>query len=98
MPKPRVAKAEADLANAQLDLDRTVIHAPISGRIAKTMVKRGNLVESGTPLVEIVKNDPIWANFNVSERFLLDFERTVQTRLRQLRRSDQHQSPTSTQR
>ena len=39
------------------------------------MVKRGNLVENGTPLIEIVKNDPIWANFNISERFLLDFER-----------------------
>jgi RND family efflux transporter MFP subunit len=72
----QVAKAEADLVNAQLDLDRTMINAPISGRVTKTMVKRGNLVESGTPLVEIVKNDPIWANFNVSERFLLDFERT----------------------
>ncbi len=72
----QVAKAEADLANAQLNMDRTVINAPISGRVTKTMVKRGNLVESGTPLVEIVKNDPIWANFNISERFLLDFERT----------------------
>ncbi len=71
----QVAKAEADLTQAQLDLDRTVILAPISGRVTRTMVKRGNLVENGTPLVEIVKNDPIWANFNVSERFLLDFER-----------------------
>ncbi len=71
----QVAKAEADLTQAQLDLDRTVIQAPISGRVTKTMVKRGNLVENGTPLIEIVKNDPIWANFNVSERFLLDFER-----------------------
>ncbi len=51
----QVAKAEAELADAQLNLDRTVINAPISGRIAKTLVKRGNLVESGTPLVEIVK-------------------------------------------
>ena len=71
----QVAKSEADLANAQLNLDRTIINAPISGRVSKTLVKRGNLVESGTPLVEIVKNDPIWANFNISERFLLDFER-----------------------
>ena len=39
------------------------------------MVKRGNLVENGTPLIEIVRNDPIWANFTISERFLLDFER-----------------------
>ncbi len=71
----QVAKAEADLAQAQLNLDRTVIHAPISGRVTKTMVKRGNLVENGTPLIEIVKNDPIWASFNISERFLLDLER-----------------------
>ncbi len=41
----------------------------------KTMVKRGNLVENGTPLIEIIKNDPIWANFTISERLLLDLER-----------------------
>lgn len=71
----KVEKAEADLEQAIIDLERTTIHAPISGRITKTMVKRGNLVEIGTPLVEIVNNDPIWANFNISERFLLDYER-----------------------
>ena len=71
----QVVKAEADLKQAELDLQRTVVHAPISGRITKTMVKRGNLVENGTPLIEIVRNDPIWANFTISERFLLDFER-----------------------
>ena len=73
--KAQVTKAEADLKQAELDLERTVVLATISGQITKTMVKRGNLVESGTPLVEIIQNDPIWANFNVSERFLLDFER-----------------------
>jgi RND family efflux transporter MFP subunit len=73
--KAQVSKAEADLEQAQLDLERTVVVAPISGQITKTMVKRGNLVDNGTPLIEIIKNDPIWANFNISERFLLDLER-----------------------
>ncbi len=71
----KVAKALADLANAQLDLDRTDIFAPISGRVTKAMVKRGSMVENGTPLVEIVKDNPIWANFSINERFLLKLER-----------------------
>lgn len=71
----QIEKAEADLANKQLDLDRTTIAAPISGRVTKAMVKLGNLVESGEPLVEIVQTNPIWANFNLSERFVLDFQK-----------------------
>ncbi len=71
----RVEQAEADLAQAKLNLEWTVVKAPIDGRMTRTMVKRGNLVESGTELVEIVKNDPIWANFNINERFLLNLER-----------------------
>lgn len=70
----QVEKAIADLAQADLDLTRTVVVAPIGGRITRTIVKRGNLVDNGSDLVEIVKNDPIWANFNISERFLLTLE------------------------
>lgn len=69
-------KAEADLATKKLDLERTKVLAPISGRINKPMVKRGNLMEKGTPLVEIIKNDPIWANFSVSSRFVLEIEKS----------------------
>jgi RND family efflux transporter MFP subunit len=76
----QIEKAQADLKNKQLDLDRTTIMAPISGRLTKTSVKLGNLVKSGEPLVEIVRRDPIWANFNVSERFLLDFQRANATK------------------
>ncbi len=70
-----VEKANAELTQANLDLEWTVVTAPIDGRVTRTIVKRGNLVENGTELIEIVKNDPIWANFNLSERFLLDLQR-----------------------
>ncbi len=68
-------KANAQLTDAQLNLSWTTITAPISGRVTRHLVKRGNLVENGTELIEIVKNDPIWANFNISERFLLTLQR-----------------------
>jgi RND family efflux transporter MFP subunit len=70
-----IEQAAADLTQAELNLEWTVVKAPINGRMTRTMVKRGNLVESGTELVEIVQNDPIWANFNINERFLLSLER-----------------------
>jgi RND family efflux transporter MFP subunit len=73
--KAQIEKAEADLAQAQLNLDWTNVNAPIDGRITKTMVKGGNLVENGTQLIEIVKWDPIWVNFNITERFLLSLKR-----------------------
>ena len=78
--RAKLEQAEADLVQAELDLEWTVVKAPISGRITRTLVKRGNLVENGTPLIEIVKNDPIWANFNINERFLLNIDRESKRR------------------
>ena len=66
--------AKADLDQAQLDLDYTEVKSPISGRVGKTLVKAGNLVgdNEATHLTTVVKYDPIYANFNISERALLE--------------------------
>jgi len=68
-----VAAAEAALDQANLDEEYTAVKAPISGRVGKTLVKLGNLVEgtAATHLTTIVSYDPIYANFNISERALL---------------------------
>ncbi|HUT95108.1 MAG TPA: efflux RND transporter periplasmic adaptor subunit [Thermoguttaceae bacterium] len=68
-----VAAAEAALDQAKLDEEYTEVKAPISGRVGKTLVKLGNLVEktAATHLTTIVSYDPIYANFNISERALL---------------------------
>jgi membrane fusion protein, multidrug efflux system len=68
-----VAHARADLAAARLDLSYTHIYAPISGRIDRTYVDVGNLVGSGeaTVLATIVRERPIYAYFDLSERDLL---------------------------
>jgi RND family efflux transporter MFP subunit len=72
---------KADLAAKQLDLDFTKITAPIDGRISRTNVTVGNLVQSGqsggTLLTTIVSVDPIYCNFDVDEHTLLTVQRLI---------------------
>ena len=73
--KADVSKAKADLAFAKKELDRTEVKAKIDGSITRTEVKIGNLVEEGLLLATVIKSQPIWANFNISERDLLALQR-----------------------
>jgi membrane fusion protein (multidrug efflux system) len=68
--------ADADLRMATINLDYTTITAPISGRIGRTAVTKGNVVspQSGA-LATIVSPDPIYLTFPVSERDLLQIRR-----------------------
>ena len=65
----------AQLTQAKLSLAYTEIRAPISGRIGRTAIHVGNLVgpESGV-LATIVKLDPIWVSFPISERDYLQLQ------------------------
>jgi RND family efflux transporter MFP subunit len=73
--RARVMQAKATLQAAKLDLSYTHVYAPISGRIDRNYVDVGNLVGAGTPtsLASIVRHDPIYAYFEVSERALLEY-------------------------
>ncbi len=66
------AKAASDSANAALeqakiDLERTVIKAPIDGIIAKREVQLGQKVRAGTPLMSIVPVQKVHVNANFKE-------------------------------
>lgn len=56
-----VAAANAALATAQLNLDYTVVTAPISGRIGRALMTEGALVgeDEATPLAIIQQLDPV---------------------------------------
>jgi membrane fusion protein, multidrug efflux system len=73
-----VVIADANLATAKINLSYTTITAPITGKIGRTAVTKGNVVspDSG-PLTLIVSQDPIYVTFPVSER---DFLRARQTK------------------
>jgi multidrug efflux system membrane fusion protein len=75
-----VSGAEAQLRQAELDLEFTELRAPISGRIGDRRVAPGNLVTGGTSgnttlLATIVTSDPIQFEFTFDEASFLRYER-----------------------
>lgn len=74
-----VAAAKADANRTAVDLKHTVVKAPISGRIDRTLVTKGTLltggIGSGTLLTKIVKEQPMYVYFDVDERSLLRYMR-----------------------
>ena len=63
----------AALRSAQIDLDRTTIRAPISGRIGRSLYTTGALVKAGqdNPLSTIQRLDPIYVDIQQSSSDLL---------------------------
>ena len=73
--KALLKQRRAKLTQAQIDYGYTEIRAPISGRIGRTAIHAGNLVgPSSGILATIVKLDPIWVSFPISERDYLQFQ------------------------
>ncbi len=75
--RAEVAAAKANLQSAQVDLDNTVIRAPISGRIGQAIADRGQLVKPGAPpvLARITRIDPIFVHVPLDERRYLRFQK-----------------------
>jgi RND family efflux transporter MFP subunit len=77
-----VAAQEANLRQAQLDLQFTELKAPVAGRIGDRRVSVGNLVTGGTGgnttlLATIVSIDPIRLEFTFDEASYLRHERVA---------------------
>lgn len=74
------AAAIASHELADLNLEFTTIEAPISGQISRRLVDKGNLVRNDeTLLATIVKTNPLYVYFDVSERTLLRLRRLQQS-------------------
>ena len=72
-------RARASLAAAELNLGFTQVRAPITGRIGRSIVTTGALVNSGqaTPLATIQRLDPIFVDIQQSSSALLGFRRQL---------------------
>ena len=64
---PEVAAAQAKLDQARVDLERTVIRAPIDGIVAKSTVQIGQKVASGASLMTIVPIQQAYVEANFKE-------------------------------
>ena len=67
---PAVMSAQAKLDNAKLDLDRTVIRAPVDGVVTKRQVQVGQRVAQGSPIMSIVPLSQVYVDANFKERQL----------------------------
>lgn len=64
---PLVKEAAARVRSAAIVLARTVVRAPVAGRITHRVVQVGQHVTPGTPLLEIVPLDRVWVDANFKE-------------------------------
>ncbi|WP_375272546.1 efflux RND transporter periplasmic adaptor subunit [Sphingomonas sp.] len=74
-----VAAQQAALRSAQIDLSRTTIRAPISGRIGRSIATTGALVTAGqtTALTTIQRLDPIYVDVPQSSADLLALRQKI---------------------
>jgi len=77
-----IQSARAVVERAALDLEFTKVTAPISGRVGRANVTKGNLVNAGagetTLLTTIVSLTPIYVYFDIDERALVQYQQAVQ--------------------
>jgi multidrug efflux system membrane fusion protein len=67
-----VASISAALEAAELNLSFTRVTAPIAGRVSRTNVTAGNLVDASIVLTTVVSDDAVYAYFDVDERTYLE--------------------------
>ena len=83
-----VRAAEAALETSKLNLEWTVVRAPITGRVSRAAVTPGNLVQAGPPsatlLTTIVSLDPIYVYFDSDEQAYLKYVNAMRGRSREL--------------
>ncbi len=77
--KAEILHDEADIRQARINLDYTVIHSPINGLVSRRQVDPGNLVGAGesTLLATVVGMDPMYVYFDVSEKVVMDLIRWI---------------------
>jgi membrane fusion protein, multidrug efflux system len=65
---PSVKQAQAALANAQLQLSYSVIHAPADGIVTKVeQLQVGDYINSATPVFSLISTRDVWIEANFKE-------------------------------
>lgn len=79
LAKAKVEEAKANETFAKIQLTYTQVKAPFSGIVNRIPNKTGSLMEDGTLLTSISKNDEVFAYFDVSEKEYLNYASNLKT-------------------
>lgn len=67
---PAVRQAQAALEAARLDLERTIVRAPVDGVVAKLTAQVGQMAQRGTPVMTVVPVGQLYVDANFKENQL----------------------------
>lgn len=81
---PDVQVAQAHVEQAQLDLERTVIRAPVDGVVTRRNIQVGQRVAPGTSMMMIVPLNDLYVDANFKESQLKKSVRVRRSRLLQI--------------
>jgi len=71
----QVERFESEIGEIKEDLQDTRIRAPFGGILGESMVESGDVVQAGTPLVPLTRNDELEVAFTVSEKHVSQVRR-----------------------
>jgi RND family efflux transporter MFP subunit len=79
-----IQSSQAAVERAALDVEFAKVTAPISGRVGRASVTKGNLVNASageaTLLTKIVSYNPIYVYFDIDERALVQYQQAARKR------------------
>ncbi|MFK7932477.1 MAG: efflux RND transporter periplasmic adaptor subunit [Saprospiraceae bacterium] len=68
--KAEVATFEAEIALLDVQLEKTIVKAPFSGRLGLKNVSVGSYVMPGTPIVDLIQMNPLELRFSIPEKYV----------------------------
>lgn len=68
----RVSLAEVAVKQAELNLQRTSVRAPVAGIVSKKSVEPGQVIQPGQPLMTVIPLEQVWITANFKETQLKD--------------------------
>ncbi|MDN3687316.1 efflux RND transporter periplasmic adaptor subunit [Cyclobacterium jeungdonense] len=68
--KNRMETLEKNLASLQLQEDKSTVRAPFDGTVEEMLVRVGELVQPGTPIVNMIGEDDLFIEGDISERYI----------------------------
>ncbi|GAB4297872.1 MAG: efflux RND transporter periplasmic adaptor subunit [Myxococcota bacterium] len=75
--KAQVKQSEARLALLRAQFAETKIRAPFAGYVTERFLDSGAIVNSGVPILSLVRKNPIIAKFQVGERYIGELRKRI---------------------
>lgn len=69
-----VNRAKGAVAEVESYIQETVLLAPVDGEVSEIFPKKGELVGSGAPIINLSQLDDMWVTFNIREDLLRDIK------------------------